>query len=59
TNQWKGEAAGEGMLATARQWPADLLVLGAFGKALWQEEWFGGTSRHVLACADLPILIAH
>ena len=38
---------------------ADLLVKGAFTRSRLQQMIFGGTTRQILAEADIPVLIAH
>ena len=38
---------------------ADLLVAGAYRHSQIVEWLLGGTTRHLLAAADLPILLAH
>jgi nucleotide-binding universal stress UspA family protein len=50
---------GELLLAGARDQGADLLVMGAYGHALWREMLFGGATRDVVGAAMLPLLIAH
>jgi len=55
----KGRSAGEVVLAEARALGADLLVKGAFTRSRLQQMIFGGTTRRILAEADLPLLIAH
>lgn len=51
-------SAGQALLAEAARQSADLLVMGAYGKS-WTREWvFGGTTRHVLNAAAMPILMS-
>ena len=38
---------------------ATLLVMGGYGHARLREAVFGGFTRHVLAGADIPVLMAH
>jgi nucleotide-binding universal stress UspA family protein len=38
---------------------ADLLVLGGYGRTRLSELVMGGVTRHVLAEAKLPVLLAH
>ncbi len=49
----------ETLLAAAGAEQADLLVMGGYGHSRIREVIFGGFTRHVLAGADLPILMAH
>lgn len=55
----KGRSAGEALLDEAKALGADLLVKGAFTHSRLRQMVFGGTTRHVLATADIPVLIAH
>ena len=55
----KGRSAATTLLAEARALGADLLVKGAFTRSRLQQMIFGGTTRQILAEADLPLLIAH
>jgi nucleotide-binding universal stress UspA family protein len=38
---------------------ADLLIMGAFAHAPWQEALFGGGSHEALRASSLPILLTH
>lgn len=51
--------AGEAILETCRELASDILVMGAYTHTRWQERVFGGVTRHVMAHADLPVLMAH
>jgi hypothetical protein len=51
--------AGESLLSHAYAMHADLLVMGAWGHSRISEIILGGTTRHVLQNAKLPILLAH
>lgn len=55
----KGRSAAATLLAEARALGADLLVKGAFTRSRLQQLIFGGTTRQILAEADIPVLIAH
>ncbi|WP_316976060.1 universal stress protein [Shumkonia mesophila] len=55
----KGRSAGTALLAEAHALGADLLVKGAFTRSRLQQMIFGGTTRQILAEADIPVLIAH
>lgn len=53
------EEAGAAILKATRQWGADMLVMGAYGRS-WLREWvLGGATRYVLRQMDLPVLMAH
>ena len=51
--------AGEALLVQAFAMQADLLVMGAWGHSRMSELILGGTTRHVLKHAQLPVLLAH
>lgn len=50
---------GEDLLGRAYGMHADLLVMGAWGHSRISELILGGTTRHVLEHAKLPVLMAH
>lgn len=52
-------AAGEALLEQAERFGADLLVMGAYGRSRFSEWALGGTTRHVLWHAQLPVLFRH
>ena len=52
-----GRATGAALLAEARHWHADLLVLGAYGHSRLRELVFGGATRDSLLGAPLPLLM--
>ena len=55
-----GEGAfGANLLAAARRLGVDMLVMGAFAHSPWRELVLGGVTRHVLAEADVPVLMRH
>jgi nucleotide-binding universal stress UspA family protein len=54
-----GGAAGELILAQAKEEEADLLVMGGYGHSRLRERMLGGVTRHMLDHANLPLLIAH
>ncbi len=51
--------AGPRLLAAARDIGADLLVLGAYRHSAFRERLLGGVTNHVLANAELPVLMRH
>jgi nucleotide-binding universal stress UspA family protein len=55
----EGEPVGAALLRTAAEAGADLLVMGGYGRTRFSELVLGGVTRHVLAHAELPLLIAH
>jgi nucleotide-binding universal stress UspA family protein len=50
---------GEALLEQAYAAHTDLLVMGAWGHSRVSEWMLGGTTRHVLKHAKLPVLVAH
>jgi nucleotide-binding universal stress UspA family protein len=54
-----GEPTGAALLDAARREQAGLLVMGAYGHARFSEWVLGGVTRHVLAHADMPLLMRH
>ena len=49
----------EALLSHAADVGADLIVMGAFGRARWRERILGGTTRSVLASMTVPVLMSH
>ncbi|MFQ5973116.1 MAG: universal stress protein [Alphaproteobacteria bacterium] len=53
------DEAGEVLLAKAAELDCDMLVMGAFGHSRLKELIFGGTTKHVMGHATIPVLMAH
>ena len=51
--------AGETLLAKAGELGCDLIIKGAYTQSRLRQMIFGGTTRHILANAKLPVLMAH
>ncbi len=51
--------AGETLLAKADELGCDLIIKGAYTQSRLRQMIFGGTTRHILANAKLPVLMAH
>lgn len=51
--------AGDIILERARTLGSDLLIKGAYTQSRLRQMIFGGTTRHILTHADLPVLTAH
>jgi len=51
--------AGAAILQETAKLGADMLVLGAYGRARFSEWFFGGVTRHVLEHATLPLFMRH
>lgn len=54
-----GRHGGQILLDAAREAGADLLVMGAYGRAPWREQLFGGATRAALTRMPLPLLLMH
>jgi nucleotide-binding universal stress UspA family protein len=52
-------ATGEAILDYAKTHGCDLLVKGAYTQSRLRQMVFGGATRHILANAALPVLMAH
>jgi nucleotide-binding universal stress UspA family protein len=52
-------SAGETILAKAEELGCDLIVKGAYTQSRLRQMIFGGPTRHILAKAKLPVLMAH
>ena len=59
TLKLEGKSTGEVILAAAKAEGCDLLVKGAFTQSRLRQMIFGGATSHILAHADLPVLMAH
>ena len=55
----EGKNTGEAILRAARSEGCDLLVKGAFTQSRLRQMIFGGATSHILANAELPVLMAH
>jgi len=51
--------AGDTILAKAEELGCDLIVKGAYTQSRLRQMIFGGTTRHILSNAKLPVLMAH
>ncbi len=52
-------SAGETILAKAAELGCDLIVKGAYTQSRLRQMIFGGATRHILAKAKVPVLMAH
>ena len=55
----KGEDAEDRFLEEAKKRDADIIVMGAYSHARWQEVILGGFTRKMLMQGDFPLLITH
>jgi nucleotide-binding universal stress UspA family protein len=51
--------AGAAIFAAAEAESADLIVMGAYGRARFSEWMFGGATRHALQYATIPVFLRH
>jgi nucleotide-binding universal stress UspA family protein len=49
----------ERLLAEAKAWNPDFIVMGAYGHGRWRETLFGGVTRFLLGELGVPVLLAH
>ncbi|MEL6100526.1 MAG: universal stress protein [Pseudomonadota bacterium] len=49
---------GDVLLRQVEDCDADMLVMGAYGRARWSEAMFGGATRQMLEFASVPVLMA-
>ncbi|MFM0500198.1 universal stress protein [Paraburkholderia caffeinilytica] len=54
-----GASVGDTLLSEAADLGADLLVMGAYGHARWQELVMGGATRTLLQSMTVPVLMSH
>jgi len=54
-----GSQVGEVLLEDCKVFGADLLVMGAYTHSRMRQLILGGVTKHVLASAELPVLMAH
>jgi nucleotide-binding universal stress UspA family protein len=52
-------SVGEAMLAESRTFGANLMVKGAYTQSRIRQMIFGGATSHILAHADLPVIMAN
>jgi nucleotide-binding universal stress UspA family protein len=55
----EGRSTGEAILRAAKSTGCDLLVKGAYTQSRLRQMIFGGATSHILAHAELPVLMAH
>ena len=54
-----GRSTGEAILAAAQSLGCDLLIKGAYTQSRLRQMIFGGATRHVMANAALPVMLAN
>jgi nucleotide-binding universal stress UspA family protein len=59
TVEQRSRGPGEAILTEAQAIGADLLIKGAYTQSRLRQMIFGGATSHVLARAELPVLLAH
>jgi nucleotide-binding universal stress UspA family protein len=55
----EGRSTGEAILTAAKSAGCDLLIKGAYTQSRLRQMIFGGATSHILAHAELPVLMAH
>lgn len=55
----KKEAGEDDLLDAAREWKADLIVMGAYSHSRWRELVLGGFTRKLLKQSEFPLFLAH
>jgi nucleotide-binding universal stress UspA family protein len=55
----EGRSTGEAILRAAKSEGCDLLIKGAYTQSRLRQMIFGGATSHILANAELPVLMAH
>lgn len=54
-----GASAEDDLVAVAREWKADLIVMGAYSHSRWRELVLGGFTRKLLKQSEFPLFLAH
>jgi nucleotide-binding universal stress UspA family protein len=54
-----GASIGDALLSQLTNIGADMLVMGAYGHARWQELVMGGATRAILKSMTVPVLMSH
>ncbi|MFZ5617772.1 MAG: universal stress protein [Pseudomonadota bacterium] len=54
-----GASAEDDLVAAAREWKADLIVMGAYSHSRWRELVLGGFTRKLLKQSEFPLFLAH
>jgi nucleotide-binding universal stress UspA family protein len=54
-----GALVGDALLDHASNLDADLIVMGAYGHARWEELVMGGATREILRSMKVPVLLSH
>lgn len=52
-------SAGPALLAAARRYDATMIVMGAYTHSRLRQSFLGGVTTHVLANAEIPVLLSH
>jgi nucleotide-binding universal stress UspA family protein len=54
-----GQTPGQALHAEAKAMNADLIVMGGYSHARWQEMLFGGATKDLFTESSVPLLVAH
>jgi nucleotide-binding universal stress UspA family protein len=52
-------SVGDALISEAQSVGANLIVMGAYGHARWQEVVLGGATRTLLRSMTMPVLMSH
>ena len=55
----EGRAPGPAVLDDAMETEPDMLLKGAYAQSRLRQMIFGGPTRHILKCAELPVIMGH
>ena len=55
----EGRAPGPAVLDDAMETDPDMLLKGAYAQSRLRQMIFGGPTRHILKCAELPVVMGH
>lgn len=53
----RGASAAQAIIETAREWGADLIVVGSHGYGFWKRAWLGSVSNAVVHHAPCSVLV--
>ena len=54
-----GRTQGPAVLDDAMETEPDMLLKGAYAQSRLRQMIFGGPTRHILKCAELPVIMGH
>lgn len=57
--EYTGSDIGDALISLTANLPADLLVMGCYGRSRFREVLLGGATRTVLKSMTVPVLMCH